>query len=58
MSSQEAIENLEVYGYCLIENAISAEQCDQMAKKYFQLHEDPNSYSDFQSSDILCVISI
>jgi len=49
MPSQEAIEHLEVYGYCVIENAIPVEQCDQMAEKYFQLHEDPNSYSDFQS---------
>ena len=49
MLSQEAIEHLEVYGYCLIEDAISTDRCDQMAEKYFQLHQDPDSYSNFQS---------
>jgi len=49
MLSQEAIEHLEVYGYCLIEDAIPTDRCDQMAEKYFQLHQDPDSYPNFQS---------
>ena len=48
MPQQAAIEHLETFGYCLIEDAISATQADAMAEKYFQLHQDPVNRSIFQ----------
>ena len=41
MPQQDAIEHLETFGYCLIEDAIPAAQADAMAEKYFQLHQEP-----------------
>ncbi len=35
---KEAIEHLELYGYCLVEEAIPAEQADRMAESYYNLH--------------------
>ena len=48
MAQQEAIEHLETFGYCLIEDAIPAAQADAMAEKYFQLHQDPANRQTFQ----------
>ncbi|MBI2191464.1 MAG: phytanoyl-CoA dioxygenase family protein [Planctomycetes bacterium] len=41
MSTQEAIEHLETYGYCILEERILPEQADQMARKYLELHASP-----------------
>lgn len=49
MSVQEAIEHLEIFGYCVIEDAIPAEQADEMAERYFQFHQDPATRSLFQN---------
>ena len=40
MQVQEAIEHLELFGYCVLEDAIPADLADQMAERYFQLHRD------------------
>jgi ectoine hydroxylase-related dioxygenase (phytanoyl-CoA dioxygenase family) len=49
MPLQEAIEHLDTFGYCVIEDAIPAERADQMAAKYFQLHEDSANRPLFQN---------
>lgn len=41
MEMQAAIGDLELYGYCVIADAISAEQADRMTETYFNLHLDP-----------------
>ena len=51
MLLHESIRDLEVYGYCLIKDAIPTGICDQMAEKYFQLHQDPKFHPNFQSPD-------
>ena len=48
MLQQDAIEHLETFGYCLIEDAIPAAQADTMAEKYFQLHQNPMNSDAFQ----------
>ena len=48
MAQQDAIEHLETFGYCLIEDAIPTAQADTMAEKYFQLHRDPANRHTFQ----------
>ena len=48
MRQQNAIEHLETFGYCLIEDAIPTAQADAMAEKYFQLHQDPVNRDAFQ----------
>ena len=48
MELQEAIDHLDTYGYCLLENLISVESADCMAEKYFQLHGDPANRRLFQ----------
>ena len=48
MTQKDAIEHLETFGYCLIEDAIPATQADAMAEKYFQLHQDPANRDTFQ----------
>ena len=48
MELREAIDRLDTYGYCLLENLISVEQADLMAEKYFQLHGDPVNRRLFQ----------
>lgn len=49
MEMQAAIEHLDLYGYCVIEDAIPAEQADHMAATYFQLHTDPANRAWFQN---------
>ena len=49
MLQQDAIEHLETFGYCLIENALSAAQAGEMVKKYSQLHQD---FREFRFSSI------
>ncbi|RKU31292.1 hypothetical protein C6497_02030 [Candidatus Poribacteria bacterium] len=46
---EETIEHLETFGYCLIENAITAENTVEMEKKYYQLHNDPINREYFQN---------
>ena len=41
MSVEEAIQHLETYGYCLLEDLIPTEQAKEMAEKYLRFHEDP-----------------
>ena len=48
MPQHDAIEHLETFGYCLIEDAIPALQADAMAEKYFQLHRNPANRDAFQ----------
>ena len=48
MPQQDAIEHLETFGYCLIEDAIPAAQADAMAEQYFQLHRNPANSDAFQ----------
>jgi ectoine hydroxylase-related dioxygenase (phytanoyl-CoA dioxygenase family) len=40
MQLNEAIEHLELFGYCVLEDAIPADRADRMAEQYFQLHRD------------------
>ena len=37
MSVQEAIDHLDLFGYCLLEEAIPAELADGMAQKFFRI---------------------
>jgi len=46
--AQAAIERLDLYGYCVIEDAIPAEQAERMAVHYFALHCDGANRSWFQ----------
>ena len=48
VSIQEAIDHLDLFGYCVLEEAIPAEQADRLAEQLFALHEDPKSRPYFQ----------
>lgn len=39
----DSVELLKIYGYCILEDRIPAEQADRMAQKYLQLHEKPET---------------
>jgi ectoine hydroxylase-related dioxygenase (phytanoyl-CoA dioxygenase family) len=49
MNMQAEIDHLDLFGYCVIEDAIPAQQADRMAETYFALHQDPANRSAFQS---------
>ena len=48
VSIQEAIDHLDLFGYCVLDEAIPAEQADRLAEQLFALHEDPKSRPYFQ----------
>lgn len=50
MNLQEAVNHLNLYGYCVIEEAISAARADKMAETYFRLHQDPANHAWFQDA--------
>jgi ectoine hydroxylase-related dioxygenase (phytanoyl-CoA dioxygenase family) len=50
MEIQAAIDHLELYGYCVLADAIPAEQADRMAETYFNLHRDPANRAWFQNA--------
>lgn len=43
MTVNEAIEHLDTYGYCILEDRLPPEQADRMAQKYIELHADPKN---------------
>jgi ectoine hydroxylase-related dioxygenase (phytanoyl-CoA dioxygenase family) len=45
---QELIRHLEVFGYCLIEDAIPADLADRLAARYFALHRDAANRANLQ----------
>ena len=51
VSVQEAIDHLDLFGYCLLEEAIPAELADSIAEKLFALHEDPGNRIYFQDAN-------
>ena len=51
MKVQEAIEHLDLFGYCVLEDAIPAEQAERMAERFFAMHEDPGNRAYFQDPD-------
>ena len=53
MPQQDAIEHLETFGYCLIEDAIPIEKADAMAEKYFKLHQNPANCETFQDLSLI-----
>ena len=48
VSVQEAIDHLDLFGYCLLEEAIPVELAESIAEKLFALHEDPRNRVYFQ----------
>jgi ectoine hydroxylase-related dioxygenase (phytanoyl-CoA dioxygenase family) len=40
MALQEAIEHLDTFGYCIIQNAIPPEEADRMVEHHFRLHQE------------------
>ena len=46
--SREAIDHLDLYGYCLIEDLIPAKQAKEMEKTYCRHHLDPNNRTFLQ----------
>ena len=48
MAQQDAIEHLETFGYCLIEDAIPAAQADAMARSIFNFIKTPANQQAFQ----------
>ena len=41
MDAQEAIEKLDLFGYCILENLLSVEQTIQMERAFYEHHQDP-----------------
>lgn len=41
MDLQEAIERLELFGYCILEDLLSGEQTIQMEQAFYEQHRDP-----------------
>ena len=48
MKIQEAIDHLDLFGYCVLEEAIPAEQAERMAEQFFAMHNDPKNRDYFQ----------
>jgi ectoine hydroxylase-related dioxygenase (phytanoyl-CoA dioxygenase family) len=51
MQLQEAIDHLELFGYCVLEDAIPAETADRMAKHYFELHDSLQGSIESETSE-------
>ena len=48
MNPQEAIEHLDLFGYCILEDLISVEQTTQMEQAFYDQHQDP-AYDSWKS---------
>ncbi len=49
MDMQPAIEHLDTFGYCVIEDAIPAKKADSMAQTYLRHHQDPVNRRFFEN---------
>lgn len=50
--SRQAIDHLDLYGYCLIEDLIPADQAEEMEQIYYRHHQDPGNRTFLQNPDV------
>ena len=50
--SREAIDHLDLYGYCLIEDLIPADQAEEMEQIYYRHHQDPDNRTLLQNPNV------
>lgn len=41
MDAQDAIDKLDLFGYCILEDVLSEEQTIQMEQAFYEQHQDP-----------------